>query len=121
MVTYFRYGAWVRVQVDQAALASQPEVPPGLEMRDLHGVANALHVTGRLRRLRSEDGSHAGPQQVTHWNNSRDVVMYRTCELVQWGTQWSELTHCQSTFMIGEEVVLNYKAIVGYKNFQTNA
>jgi hypothetical protein len=52
-------GPGVRVEINEAALAAQPEVPAGFQVRDFHGVADALDVAGGLRRLRPENGRNA--------------------------------------------------------------
>lgn len=35
---------WVWIQVDGVVISPDPEVPPGLDVRDLHGVADGLDV-----------------------------------------------------------------------------
>lgn len=54
------------VEVDEAAFPAETVIPARLQMRDLHGVADGLHVARCLPRLRPEDGGHAAAQQVTH-------------------------------------------------------
>ena len=58
----------MRIEVDGVIDALQPEVPPRLDVRDLHGVADGLHVAGRRPRLRPEERRHAGAQQVADCN-----------------------------------------------------
>ena len=52
----------MRVEVDGVVVALEAEVPARLDVRDLHGVADRLHVAGRGPRLRSEERRHAGAQ-----------------------------------------------------------
>ena len=54
------------VEVDGVVVALEAEVPARLDVRDLHGVADRLHVRRRRPRLRTEQRRHAGPQQVAH-------------------------------------------------------
>ena len=54
------------VEVDGVVVALEAEVPARLDVRDLHGVADRLHVRRRRPRLRPEQRRHAGPQQVAH-------------------------------------------------------
>ena len=60
------YRLGVRVEVDGVVVALEAEVPARLDVRDLHGVADRLHVRRRRPRLRPEQRRHAGPQQVAH-------------------------------------------------------
>lgn len=64
--TYLGEGGGVRVEVDETALPSEPVVPTCLQMRNLHGVANALHVGGGVRALRPKNRRHPASQQVAH-------------------------------------------------------
>ena len=54
------------VEVDGVVVALEAEVPARLDVRDLHGVADRLHVRRRRPRLRPEQRRHARPEQVTH-------------------------------------------------------
>ena len=52
------------VKVDGVVVSLEPVVPPSLDVRDLHGVANGLDVAGRRSGLRPKQGSHSRPQKV---------------------------------------------------------
>ena len=60
--SYLAYRPGMRVEVDRVVVALQSEIPPSLNVRDLHGVADRLHVAGRGPRLRPEERRHAGAQ-----------------------------------------------------------
>ena len=47
---------------------SNPSLQVGItNMRDLHGVTDALYVGGGGAGLRPKQGGHSQPQQVAHW------------------------------------------------------
>lgn len=52
----------MRVEVDGVVVALQSKVPSSLDVGDLHGVADRLHVAGRRPGLRPEERRHAGAQ-----------------------------------------------------------
>jgi len=56
-----QYGR-VRIEIDQAALASQLVVPSRFQMWYFHCVTNGLDMTGYLGGLRAENGSDAEPE-----------------------------------------------------------
>lgn len=60
--TYLGQSGGMRIEVDEAALPSEPVVPARLQVRNFHGVANALHVRRRVRALWSKNRRHAAPQ-----------------------------------------------------------
>lgn len=60
----------MRIEVDEAALPSEPIVPACLQMRNLHGVANALHMRGGVSALRAKNRRDSAAQQVAHWNQT---------------------------------------------------
>ena len=57
----------MRIQVDWVVISLQPVVPAGLDVRDLHGVADGLHVAGRGAGLRAEKGSNSWAEKVADW------------------------------------------------------
>ena len=63
------------VEVDGVVVALEAEVPARLDVRDLHGVADRLHVRRRRPRLRTEQRRHAGSQQVAHCEKNKSVAL----------------------------------------------
>lgn len=63
-------GLRVWIQVDGVVVSLQAVVPPRLDVRDLHGVADGLHVAGRRSRLRPEQGRHTRSQEVAHYSGN---------------------------------------------------
>ena len=59
------------VEVDGVVVALEAEVPARLDVRDLHGVADRLHVRRRRPRLRTEERRHARPEQVAHCEKNK--------------------------------------------------
>ena len=57
--SHLRDNFWVWIQVDGVVISPDPEVPPGLDVRDLHGVADGLDVgAGGACRQRRKFKSH---------------------------------------------------------------
>jgi hypothetical protein len=68
MVLYTHSGenAGMREEVDGAGTSSLAQVPAHLDVRHLHGVADRLHVLGRVLALRPENARHSGRHQLTN-------------------------------------------------------
>ena len=58
---YPRYCLRVRVEVDGVVLLPLDEVPPGLDVGDLHGVTDRLDVGAGGPRLRTEESGDPAP------------------------------------------------------------
>ena len=74
-VTDLADGPGVRVEVDGVVVALEAEVPARLDVRDLHGVADRLHMRRRRPRLRPEQCRHARPQQVAHCEKNKFATL----------------------------------------------
>lgn len=64
----------MRIEVDEAALPPDPVVPACLQVRNFHGVANALHVRRRVRALRPKNRSYTAAQQVAYCVQKKDII-----------------------------------------------
>ena len=61
---YLADGRRVGEEVDGVVVALEAVVPAGLDVRDLHGVADGLHVGRGRARLGPEQGRHARAEKV---------------------------------------------------------
>lgn len=68
---YFRQYGRMRIEIDQATLATEFVVPSSLQMRYFHCVANRLDVTGYLGRLRAENRGDAESEKTAHFQDNK--------------------------------------------------
>ena len=54
------------VEVDGVVIPLGEEVPPGLNVGNLHGITDGLDMAGSGTRFWSKQGSHTRLQQVTN-------------------------------------------------------
>ena len=59
--SYLRDNFRVWIQVDGVVISPDPEVPPGLNVRDLHGVADGLDVGAGGSRLGTKESGDSAP------------------------------------------------------------